>query len=264
MTIRVAEDIRRTVQHYMRVMGEMPTGSQLANYKKALAFIDAWKKKRKRNPSRKLTAEQVTLAMLQEFADVHSSGVTEMTGKGRRDAGREGEFIGRFGGIKKSYPGISGLKQGPKAIAAAIRRGRGKVFDQVKSSVYAAMLKKGFLPARKHSPGRPTISAHTGLRRCARCKTVHTKGQHRFHGPGSFERTHYPDLSAMWGLNPPLKKKPVVIYGRVLRIEAMKTQKHICDADCKRCGHCYFHDFKSGAVMYGLSNGDILISKGSR
>lgn len=61
------------------------------------------------------------------------------------------------------------------------------------------------------------------------------------------------------------KRKPnpggrTIIYGRVLRVDAQKTQKHICDAGCKRVGHKYTHGFKPGAKMYGLPNGDILIS----
>jgi hypothetical protein len=53
----------------------------------------------------------------------------------------------------------------------------------------------------------------------------------------------------------------VMVYGRVLRIEAQKTQPHRCDPDCAAAGHRYYHDFKNGAVMYGLENGDLLIRK---
>jgi hypothetical protein len=49
------------------------------------------------------------------------------------------------------------------------------------------------------------------------------------------------------------------IYGKVLRIEAQKTGRHHCDAECKRCGHRYYHDFRVKPVMYGLSDGSILI-----
>ncbi len=54
--------------------------------------------------------------------------------------------------------------------------------------------------------------------------------------------------------------KRVLIYARVNRIIATKTQKHICDAECKRHGHRYFHDFTSRPKMYGLPNGDLLIT----
>jgi hypothetical protein len=62
---------------------------------------------------------------------------------------------------------------------------------------------------------------------------------------------------------PGLRKNPasnrVKIYGQLLRIEAKKTQIHRCDASCRRAGHSYYHDFKPGAVIYGMPDGSIRI-----
>lgn len=61
--------------------------------------------------------------------------------------------------------------------------------------------------------------------------------------------------------NPPAK----LIYGRILEIRAEKTQPHQCDAECTSHGHRYVHTFESrNAKIYGLANGDILISTSRR
>lgn len=52
-------------------------------------------------------------------------------------------------------------------------------------------------------------------------------------------------------------KRVAKIYGRVLRIEAQKVGPHHCDAECKRCKHKYFHDFKVGPEMIGLTPGQV-------
>lgn len=62
--------------------------------------------------------------------------------------------------------------------------------------------------------------------------------------------------------NPSRKKSIplVVIYGRVLSIAAQKTQKHVCDEECKDFKHSYQHDFRKGsASMYGLPEGSVLV-----
>jgi hypothetical protein len=63
----------------------------------------------------------------------------------------------------------------------------------------------------------------------------------------------------------PASAHAVKIYGRVLRVEAQKTQAHRCDEGCRKAKHCYYHDFKnsSNAVLYGLSDGSFLV-KGTK
>lgn len=51
-----------------------------------------------------------------------------------------------------------------------------------------------------------------------------------------------------------------LIYGNLIEIRAQKTQEHICDAECKRSGHKYVHEFSSHPQVVGLPNGDVLIT----
>lgn len=59
----------------------------------------------------------------------------------------------------------------------------------------------------------------------------------------------------------PAKRNPgnTLIYGRVVRIIAIKTQPHVCDAGCKKNGHRYFHDFETPVKMYGTPDHKRLI-----
>ncbi len=207
------------------------------------------RRKFKGNP---MSLKQATEARLSEIADIAESGVTEMTGKLRRGGDRD-DVVGRFGGMKPAYPELNQLSAGPKAIAASIRKGKGKAYRSVYTVVEAAMAKAGYKNKRKSSPGRQSVNAHSGRKSCTHCGELHTTSEHRFHGSGSFHRTH------AWGFNPPAGRSPVMIYGRVLLIQAQKTQRHVCDAECKKCEHCYVHEFQPGAAMWGLPNGDILI-----
>jgi hypothetical protein len=51
----------------------------------------------------------------------------------------------------------------------------------------------------------------------------------------------------------------VMIYSDVIRIIARKGQSHICDAECKRKDHTYYHDFTPGSKIYGLPDKSLLI-----
>ena len=54
--------------------------------------------------------------------------------------------------------------------------------------------------------------------------------------------------------------KPMEIYGRLLRIEAQKGPGHVCDAQCKKANHCYYHDFSRHARVFGMPDGSLRIT----
>ena len=80
--------------------------------------------------------------------------------------------------------------------------------------------------------------------------------------PGSFIREkdgYYFVLKPKPGTKNPGGR--VKIYGRCLRIEAIKTVKHTYGGKSTGAGQRYFHDFTTkNAKIYGLPNGDLLIS----
>ncbi len=61
------------------------------------------------------------------------------------------------------------------------------------------------------------------------------------------------------GMKPISNPRRVLIYSDVIRIIARKGQRHICDAECKRKNHTYFHDFTPGSKIYGLPDKSLLI-----
>ncbi len=139
------------------------------------------------------TLEQATSARLQEIRDLAESGYSELTGRARREYYRTpqdvGRVVGRFGGLNIKELQSVGVSH--QQAAQAIRRGKGKVFARIETSVRREMEREGFKPARKRSTGPLLdVAPHAGRRYCAHCRTFHAKGQHRFHGEGSFHRTH--------------------------------------------------------------------------
>lgn len=210
-----------------------------------------------------MTQEQFAQRIMADYVAMYSSGVTELTGKRRdRRAGRErmmdtadAETIeGRFGGLSKMFPEFAGER--PKALAAALRRGKGKVYRRAHKAAMGQAERLGYRRAPKRSAeqvARQTVTGHKGRASCIHCKFPHTRGQHRFHGPGSFERTHLFAFGPK--RNPPAKK----IYGQLLQIVAKKTGPHRCDAECRAAGHIYKHPFTSKPSIYGLPDGSLLI-----
>jgi hypothetical protein len=157
------------------------------------AHHEHWHEKQER-PRRNPNLSQATDARLSQIHALFTSGVSESTGR-LRYAGGYGagsrDVVGRIGGVKPAIPELRHERASPQAIAAAIERGHGKVYNRVRSAVEIEMQREGFKPARKRSRGRLTVAPHKSVRPyCHHCKTQHARGEHRFHGEGSFHRTH--------------------------------------------------------------------------
>jgi hypothetical protein len=277
------------------------------------------------------------MAMLREEV---RSGATEMTGKTYRDA--SGRIAGRFGGgMSILYPELrySGLT--PKQASDAVGRGKGKRWKRLYRAAKREVVRE-YGKARRWYRGRLSEAPHPGYVYCKHCREFHSRNEHRFHGAGSFNRTHLfsfggknpvrrnpydaieieaPTRAAaikavqryLWGgddvvktrqirpgvflitvmraferRNPvrysrggrvnrskavgvrrvrgklarrnPYRAPGVKIYERLSKVYAQKGPGHKCDPKCKRAGHWYYHVFTSRPKMYGLANGDVLIS----
>lgn len=134
-------------------------------------------------------------ARLQEIREFVRSGATEMVGKTKR--GASGKVEGRYkGGATIMFPELAVMRS-PGEAAKAIGRGKGKVYNRLRREVIR-QLAPHFPKQRIRAPEKPSVSPHPKLtRKCKLCKVAHGKGQHRFHGQGSFHSTH------AFGFNPP-------------------------------------------------------------
>jgi hypothetical protein len=205
--------------------------------------------------------EELTHYRLSEIQDAAESFDWSNVGKaiGRRDpvTGRIEEDPRRIrGGWHDLFPELPS-KYGPTATAKALRKGKGIIFRRIVASVQEGMKPYATRERKKRPPSVPGHDSLTG--KCKLCQIPHSKKQHRFHGPGSFHKTH------LWGfaMNKPTEEMPLV-YGRVLQVLAQKTQVHRCDAGCKKVGHRYYHNFKTGPKEYGLPAGAVIVLPSGR
>lgn len=252
---------------------------------------------------------------LREIREVVRSGATEMTGRVQLiDEGGGVKYAKRYGGgMSIMYPEIGRTRYAPGQWAAAVERGKGKIYRTIRTATRDE-LSKTISEPRRRRPEKPTVPPHDSLtKKCKTCGVPHGKSGHRFHGKGALARTHlfsfgsnpkgccvkknagegrkflfhgsftsllaarrkestvkngfiikrgnrYQVLSSYARRNPVSNKSQLTkIYGKVLRIEAQKTGAHHCDAECRKCGHRYFHDFKVKPSMYGLPDGTLWI-----
>lgn len=194
--------------------------------------------------------DQSVDARLREMADVFETH-RGLTGKAKRDT--SGAVVGRFRGSLAAYPEVAHTGYQPGQIAKAIRRGKGVVYRRVRADVRRG-LEPYFPKERKRYPERPTVPPHERLtKKCQVCGLYHGKGQHRFHGEGSFHQTH------LFSFNPRGGSMPTQIYAQVLSIVAKKGPGHKCSPGCRRANHTYIHRFKSRPPMTGSADRQTLM-----
>lgn len=130
-----------------------------------------------------MTLRQATDRRLSDIRFVFAeAGITEHTGRLRYHEGTR-EVAGRIRGVKRAFPELEKLKQSPGVIGRAIIRGKGKVYRLVRLTVERAMMRHGYTAPRRSAL---TVDPHRGRRYCVHCREKHTRGEHRFHGKGSF------------------------------------------------------------------------------
>lgn len=162
--------------------------------------------------------EQETAARLDSIRDIAESGVTELTGKTKRVEVYAGpDELSRFGsGFREMFPELRRLPENdrPKAIAAAIRRGKGKVFDRVRAAVRYGLHDAGMKETRRRSE-KPTIAAHERITaKCHTCGVPHGRGAHRFHGAGAFHQTHLFSFNPGGAMNTAAARK---VFGELMK-----------------------------------------------
>lgn len=194
---------------------------------------------------------------LRSIYETATNGHWELVGKtaGYRDEETGEWVIGRRvrGGWSDEVPELP-ERFSPKITAAALRRGAGVRYRAIVQAVRSYGIRHGL--ARFSRKKRPSVAPHRALtKKCLVCGVPHTKKQHKFHGVHSFHRSHMFAFNPMKNPRSPLP----LLYGRVLRVEAQKTQKHVCDSGCREVHHRYYHDFTSSPDMLGLPAGSQLV-----
>jgi hypothetical protein len=150
--------------------------------------------------------DQATDARLGHIFEEWRGGSTELTGKAQawRDEQGQIQHGRRFGGgFKLIFPELEKLPWSPKEIALAIERGSGDRFTTIRSSV-RDYLSDYVQDVKPRKPEKRTVKPHQALRvACKICGLMHGKNAHRFHGKGSFHRTHLWGFPKMPSLNRP-------------------------------------------------------------
>jgi hypothetical protein len=208
--------------------------------------------------NRRPTLDEATDYRLQQIAEAFESGISKQTGRavmvesGAGGGGRQ--VIRRIKGVKSGFPELGILdKDTPAAIAAAIRRGKGKIYERVRWAVAHGFEKTGQFSRSTRPAGRRSVKPHPGRKYCRHCRTAHTKGQHIAHGRGSFHRTH---LFSFGAKHNPRERGGLVRMGRLIELRY--------DRDHGAHPGFYKHVFKSKPTVYYDPQKNVILVKGGR
>lgn len=144
---------------------------------------------------------------------------------GRVHYARSGRGIIRKRGMDVDDMRHAAIEEGFLSEGAGVNDFLDALADESRGRVHRSRFEDFELPVqewgeapRKRKPERPTIHPHASLsKRCKKCGVMHGKNSHRFHGRGSWLRTHLFPFKANHPMTIETARKYVAYYTGLIR-----------------------------------------------